>query len=186
MSGTANRLGRDGVIVEIKADVDGLGGTNGKNQIGVEGMEGQRQQARLFFGEGLRHGAGIVAGPGALMGDLVPPEEGLTIAFFQGGEVAAGPEGFAHVTNGAFDAAFLISGPHLAGAGDAVVVGAQLQQTGMEVDLIAAPLQHRTAKIVMKNHARMSPTRLERRGHGRARSSPWSGRRKTPDTSARE
>ena len=65
--GTANGLGRDGIIVEIKADIDGLGGTNGKNQIGVEGMERQRQQARLFFDEGLRHGAGIVPGPGALM-----------------------------------------------------------------------------------------------------------------------
>jgi len=96
----------------------------------------------------------LVPGPGALMGDLVSPEEGLTIAFLQGGEVAAGPEGFAYVTNGAFDAAFLIAGPHLAGTGDAVIVGTQLQQTGMEVDLIAAPLQHRTAKIVMKNHAR--------------------------------
>src|SRR6266478_3173447 len=48
----------------------------------------------------------------------------------------------------------LIAGPHLAGTGDAVVMGTQLQQTRMEVDLIAAPLQHRTAKIVMKNHAR--------------------------------
>src|SRR3974377_2618404 len=56
----ANGLGRDGVIVEVKADVDGLGGTNGKNQIGIEGMLRQRQQARLFFGEGLREGAGIV------------------------------------------------------------------------------------------------------------------------------
>src|SRR5258708_7553566 len=117
-------------------------------------MEGQRQQARLFFGVDLRHGAGIVVGPGALMRDLVPPEEGLTIALFQGGEVATGPEGFAHVTNGAFDAAFLIAGPYLAGTGDAMVMGTQLQQTRMEVDLIAAPLQHRTAKIVMKNHPR--------------------------------
>jgi hypothetical protein len=40
---TANGLGRDGVIVEIKADVDGLGGTNGNHQIGIEGMPGQGQ-----------------------------------------------------------------------------------------------------------------------------------------------
>src|ERR1035438_1432443 len=119
-------------------------------------MQGQRQQARLFFGEGLRHGAGIAPRPGALMRDLVSPEESLTIAFLQGGEVAAGPEGFAYVTNGAFDAAFLIAGPHLAGAGYAVVVGAQLQQPRMEVDLVAAPLQHGTAQVVMKNHARLS------------------------------
>ena len=124
----------------------------------------------------------IVAGPGPLMRDLVPPEQRLAIAFVQRGEVAAGPEGFAHVTNGAFHAAFLIAGPHLAGPGDEVIMGAQLQQTRMEMDLIAAALQHGTAKIVVKNHARLSPTRLERRGRGRARSSPWSGRRRTPDT----
>lgn len=36
--GAAERLGRDGVIVEIKADVGGFLRTNGKNQIGVEGV----------------------------------------------------------------------------------------------------------------------------------------------------
>jgi hypothetical protein len=34
------------------------------------------------------------------MRDLVPPEEGLTIALFQGGEVATGPEGFAQRRKG--------------------------------------------------------------------------------------
>src|SRR5882762_4947137 len=119
----------------------------------LKGWRGSGSKRACSSLEGLRHGAGIVAGPGALMRDLVAPEEGLTIALFQGSEVAAGPEGFAHVTYRAFDAAFLIAGPHLAGTGDAVIVGTQLQQTGMEVDLIAAPLQHRTAKIVMKDHA---------------------------------
>ena len=133
----------------------------GTNQIGVERMEWQRQQPRLLFGEGLRHGAAIVARPRALMGDLVTPEQGLTIALFQRGEVAAGPEGFAHVTNGAFDAAFLITGPNLAGTSDAVIVSAQFQQTGMKVDLIAAPFQHGTAEIVMKNHTRLARPSLK-------------------------
>src|ERR1035437_662106 len=70
---TSNRIWRDGVVIEIKADIDGLGRTNGNHQIGVEGMEWQRQQARLFFGERLRHGATIVSWPGALMCDLVSP-----------------------------------------------------------------------------------------------------------------
>jgi hypothetical protein len=77
----------------------------------------------LFFGEDLRHGARIVSGPGALMRDLVPPEQGLTIALLQRGEVATGAERFAHVTNGAFDTTFLIAGPHLAGACQEMVVG---------------------------------------------------------------
>ena len=61
---TSNRIWRDGVVVEIKTDIDGLGRTNGNNQIGVKRMEWQRQQARLFFGEGLRHGAAIIPGQG--------------------------------------------------------------------------------------------------------------------------
>jgi hypothetical protein len=71
---------RDGVIVEIEANIDGFGRTHGQNQIGVERMRGQRQQARLFFSEGFGHGAPIVARPEAPMGHLIPPQQGLTIA----------------------------------------------------------------------------------------------------------
>jgi hypothetical protein len=41
----------------------------------------------------------------------------LTVAFLQRCELAAGPERFTHVTNRAFDAAFLIARPYLARAG---------------------------------------------------------------------
>ena len=77
----ANRLGRYGELVEIKADMMVLAERMGRIKSVLKGWRGRGQQARLVLGEGLGHGAGIVAGPGALMGGSVPREEGLTIAF---------------------------------------------------------------------------------------------------------
>ena len=87
------------------------------------------------------------------MRHLIPPQQRLTIALGQRGEAAAGPEGFADIPNGAFHAALLVSGAHLARARHAVIVGAQLHQARVEVDLVAAPLQHGTAEIVVENHS---------------------------------
>ncbi len=81
MSWRPNRFGRNGVIVEIEADIDRLGRTNRQNEIGPGRMSGRRQQARLFFGKDLGNGAAVVSGPGALMRDLIAPEQGLTVAF---------------------------------------------------------------------------------------------------------
>ena len=52
-----------------------------------------------------------------VMGDLITPQQGLTITFFQGGEATTRPERFAHITNGPLHPAFLIAGAHLAGLG---------------------------------------------------------------------
>jgi hypothetical protein len=51
----------------------------GEQAIGFQRMRGQRQQAWLFFGEGLGHGAGIILRPGALMRHLLAPEMSLAI-----------------------------------------------------------------------------------------------------------
>ena len=80
-----------------------------------KGCSGRRQQARLFFGEDLLHGAAVISRPAALMRDLVAPEPGLPIAFGQRGEGTAGPEGIANIADGAFHAPFLIAGADLAG-----------------------------------------------------------------------
>lgn len=158
---SAHGLGRDRVMVEVEAHVDGLGRADRNDRIGGEGAGGRGQQAGLFFGEGLGHRATVVARPGALMGHLVPPEEGLTVAFGQGGEGAAGSAGVADIANGAHHAPFLISRPDLTGACAKVVVGAQLQQPRVEVDLPAAAHQQRTAEIVVQNHAGLAGPGLE-------------------------
>ena len=149
----ADGFRRDGVIVEIEAHVDGFVRTHGLDAVGGERMQRRRQQAGLLFGEDLRDGAAVVARPAALMRHLIAPQPGLTIAFGQGGEGPARPEGIAHIADGSFHAPFLIAGAHLAGLWREVVMGAQFDQAGIEVNLVAAPLQHGDFEIVVKNHA---------------------------------
>ena len=158
---TPYRVRRDGVIVEVEAHIDGLGRTNRQHQVGVERMRGQRQQTRLFFSEGFGYSAPIISRPWTPMGNLIPPQQGLAIALFQRGEAASSPEGFAHVTNSPFHAALLVSGAHLARTCRAVIVSAQLHQTGMEVDLIATSLKYGTAQIIVQNDSRYPRPSLE-------------------------
>lgn len=110
-------------------------------------MSGKRQQAGLLLGEGLLDGAGVVSGPTALMGHLLAPHQRLAVAFGQCGEGPAGPEGVAYIADGAFDAPFLITGAYLAWPRDAVIVSAEFQQPGIEVNLITAALQHHAFKL---------------------------------------
>ena len=98
----------------------------------------------------------IPAGPAPLMRDLIAPQPGLAIAFGQRGEGAAGPERIAHIADGAFHAPFLIARAHLARPWREVIVRAQLDQAGMEQNLIAAPFQHGALEIVVENHARLA------------------------------
>ena len=110
--------------------------------IGVEGMERKRQQARLFFGESLGHGPCAIVGPGALVRHFIAPDQRLAIALRQRGEDAARPEGIAHIPNGPFHAAFLISRADLARTWHEVIVSRQLQQPRVEMNLVAAAFQH--------------------------------------------
>jgi len=61
---------RDGVVVEVEADVEGFAGADGADQVGAKGMGGKSQQARFFQLEDLGHGAGVITGPVALVRDL--------------------------------------------------------------------------------------------------------------------
>ena len=78
----------------------------------------------MFFGEGLGDGAAIVSRPGALMRDLVAPQERLAVALGQRGEGPAGPERIADIANGALYAPLLIPGADLTRARDEMIVGA--------------------------------------------------------------
>ena len=154
-------FGRNRVIVEIEANIDGLRRPHRQNEIGLERMSGLRQQARLFFGEDLGNGAAVVSGPASPVRHLIAPEQCLPIAFGERGEGTARPEGFAHIANGSLHAAFLIAGADLTGACDEVIMSAQLHQSRVEVDLVAPAFEHRAAKVVVENHARLAGPVLE-------------------------
>ncbi len=90
------------------------------------------------------------------MGNLIAPHQCLTIALFQSGKGPTGPKRFAHIANGPLHPAFLIASAYLAGARREVIVGAQLHQSRVEVDLIATPLQYGAAQIVVENDPRLA------------------------------
>jgi len=132
----ADGLGRDGIVVAIETHVDSLAGAHRLDPIGVAEMERQRQQARLFFGEGLGHGACAIVGPTTLVRHLIPPHQRLPIALRQSGEDASRPEGIAYVSNGPFHPAFLIAGANLARTWHEVIVSRQFQQPRIEMNRV--------------------------------------------------
>jgi len=93
--------------------------------------------------------------------NLIAPKPSLAIAFGQRGETSACPERVAHIAGGAFHAAFLIAGAHLAGSWGEVIMRAQFDQPGMKLDLIAATLQYGALEIVAKNYAWLAVPILE-------------------------
>jgi hypothetical protein len=93
----ANSPRRNGVIVEIEPDVNGLSRAHGFDAIGVERVQRECEQSRLFFGNDLLDRAPILARPAAPMRDLVAPRQCLAVAFGEGGKGPAGPEGIAHI-----------------------------------------------------------------------------------------
>src|SRR5450631_4229429 len=95
------------------------------------------------------------------MGDLIAPDCRLAIAFGQCGAHVPrkhGPQRTNPCTqaNGSFHTPFLIAPAYLARLWSEVIMGAQLDQPGIESDEIAEALQHGALEIVVKNHARLA------------------------------
>ncbi len=160
--GPSDSVWRNGVIVEIETKIDGLARMHGFDSIGGERMQSGRQQARLFLRQNIGDGAMIASGPTPLMGNLIAPQQSLAIAFRQRGEGAARPERITYITDGPFDPAFLIASPHLARARSEVIVRAQLNQSRMKLNLIAATFEHRAFEVVVQDHARLALPGIER------------------------
>src|SRR5215472_1931606 len=141
-------VGRHVIVIEIETDEEGLIGLDGADQVASEGVSGKGKQMRLLFREDFGHGARVIAGPRALVGDLVAPGEGLAVEIFQGGEGTGSEEARAYVLDGSLDAPFLISPSLSAGSRGEVIVGGEFQEARMEVDGVAAALQNDAAKVV--------------------------------------
>ncbi|MGB9486460.1 MAG: hypothetical protein WCD04_10165 [Terriglobia bacterium] len=111
-------------------------------------MRGKGQQVRFLFREDLGDGPRVVAGPSALMRDLVAPVEGLAIEIRQGGEGTGGEEAVPNILDGALHAAFFITPGRTTGSSGKVVVSREFQEAGVKVNGIAAALQDHAAEIV--------------------------------------
>src|SRR5713226_70430 len=158
----SNRLRRDGVIVEIEANIDGLVGANGLDSIGGERMQRRRKQPRPLLLEDFGDSEVIAARPAPLVRNLISPEQSLTIAFGQRCEGAARPERIADIADGPLHTPFLIARAHLARPWSEVVVRAQLDESRVKQNLIAAAFEHGTFQVVVKDHSRLPGPEFKR------------------------
>ena len=149
----AHGRGRNRVVVEIEAYINGLVRFSGHHQVGFQGVGRKGQQLRFFLFEDSRNGARSIAGPGSTVSDLIPPAAGLAIEVGQGSKGAGGKERGANVLDRSFHASFFIPPSHMAGPGGEVVVSGQLQQSGMKANGIAAALHHYAFKVVVKENS---------------------------------
>src|SRR5438128_411248 len=69
-----DRLRRDGIIVEIEANIDGLMGAHGLDSIGRKRMQRMRKQPRPLLLEDFGYSEVIAARPTPLVRDLISPE----------------------------------------------------------------------------------------------------------------
>src|SRR5664279_678585 len=151
----SKRWRRDGVIVEIKANINGLVGAHDLDSIGWERVQRGRKQPRPLLLEDFGDSDVIAAWPAPLMGDLISPEQSLTIAFGQCCEGAACPERIAHIANGSLHPSFLVARAYLARPWREVVMRTQLDESWVKQNLIAPTFEHGTFQVVVKDHSRL-------------------------------
>src|SRR5215471_2922157 len=89
-----------------------------------------------------------IAGPGALMSDLVAPCQGLAVEVLQSQEGTRGEEIGTDVLNGSFDAPFLVTSGRAARTRGEMIVSGELQEARMEMDGITATFEHHTAEVI--------------------------------------
>src|SRR5277367_6753399 len=95
---------RDGVVVEIEADVRRLARRHRPHEVALEGMLRQREQARPLLGERLGDQAAFgVCGHPARMGNRLDPGGELRVEVIDRGERAGVEERVAQVANGPLD-----------------------------------------------------------------------------------
>jgi len=103
----------------------------------------------------------LIAGPGALVSDLVAPGEGLAVEGLQGDEGASGEEALTDIGNGALDATFFVAPRRAARTGGEVVVSGEFEPAGMKVKSVAVAFEHDTTEIIGGQAARSSTPVVE-------------------------
>lgn len=90
---------RNRIAIPVEVDVRGLAGDDGAQHLGVEGMRGQREEARLLLREDLRDGLITLLGMGTLMRNLLAPATKLRVQIIDIRKRPRGKERVAEVLN---------------------------------------------------------------------------------------
>ena len=118
------------VEIAVEADVGGLSGADGADEVGLEGMSGQGQEAGLLLDPDVGDGAVGLVGVTSLVGDEVAPAPELGVDVVEVAEGAGGEEGVTEVLDLALDFSLLVPASRSAGAGREVVVAGEFEQAG--------------------------------------------------------
>ena len=153
---------RNRVAVAIEADVRQFAGDDGPQDVGFEGMRGQREQARLLLGQDLGDRPVAVLGMGPLMGAVVAPLRELRIEIVDIAKGAGRKEGVAEIANLAFDFTLLIPARRRAGPRGEMIMAREFEQPRMEANRRALPLEHGTLQVVVHEGPRRSAEDLKR------------------------
>src|SRR5215831_2566488 len=138
----------DGVVIQVEADAEGFVGVHRLHQVAGERVKGKREQAGLLLREDFGDGTGVIAGPGALVSDLVAPGEGLTVEVLQGGEGPGGEEAVTNILNGALHAPFFVAPRRAARTGGEVIVSGEFEPARMKVKGVALAFEDHAAEII--------------------------------------
>ena len=103
---------RDGIVVEVEADIGGLAGLHRHALDERIGVVRQRQQPGRLLGEGLADADGVLSGAAAIRRDAAAPVLGLGIEVVEIVDGAGREEVVAHIADGALDAALLVAARH--------------------------------------------------------------------------
>ncbi len=104
--GLSDPVMRDGVVIEVKADVGLLAGGDGEHEVGLEAVFGQGQQSPTLLGQRIAdRPARRIARDWPSVSDAVDPVDELGVEVADGGEAAGGEEGVAKVLDGSLDLA---------------------------------------------------------------------------------
>ena len=134
---------RHRVVVEVKAHIRRLADLDGDAPEQRQRIVGQRQQARHLVGEHLAHAAVRLRRAAPVGGEAMAPVLRLGIEVVEVGEAARCEEGDAHVADGTFDAAFLVTACEGDGARLEAVVPGKASRPGW--NRIASPRRSSTA-----------------------------------------
>lgn len=145
----AHRLGRNRVVIEIKANVNGFVGTHRLQKLHDERMCRQRKEARFFLEEDLKDGSSFFLGMGTEQ-SLVSPLECPSIVVGKVRERTTFNKTAPDEADRTFDTTFFIGPPRRTQLRLKMVVCAQLEQSWVETRLWTISLDNSCFEIVIQ------------------------------------
>jgi hypothetical protein len=145
---------RNGVVVAIEADVEGLADVDFDPLVTGEGLVGERAECRAVALESSGDRVAAVLGPAPFAGDRRAPLVGLAVGVVETREGPGGKRVVADVADRPFDASLLIAAVRGDGPRLVAVVSREGEELRVEADRVADAIEHDALQIVVEDGTR--------------------------------